>query len=97
MTKKEEIFNLVRKYKELRKVEYGIKKIGVFGSLTKESKENFNDVDIVVDLDSPNLFHLIAIKQELEENLGFEVDIVRYRKKMNPYLKKHIDNEAVYV
>ena len=97
MTKREEIFDLIKKYKELHREEYGIKKIGVFGSLTKKSKENFNDVDIVVDLDSPNLFHLIAIKQELEEFLGFGVDIVRYRSKMNPYLKKHIDNEAVYV
>ncbi|MGD8780080.1 MAG: nucleotidyltransferase domain-containing protein [Ignavibacteria bacterium] len=97
MKKKEKIFDLIKKYKELHQEEYGIKKMGIFGSLAKESKDDFNDIDIVVDLDSHDLFRLIAIKQDLEEHLGLEIDIVRYREKMNPFLKKHIDNEAVYV
>ena len=34
---------------------------------------------------------------DLEENFQRHVDIVRYRDKMNPFLKKRIENEAVYV
>lgn len=95
MTEKDKIFAKVKKYKELHQKEYGIKRIGIFGSLVK--KDNFGDVDIVVDLDTPDLFKLIGIKQELQEELGLDVDVIRYRESMNPYLKKHINNEAVYV
>ena len=43
------------------------------------------------------LFTLIGVKQELEELLQRPVDVVRYREKMNTYLKKQIEREAVYV
>ncbi|OGU36978.1 MAG: nucleotidyltransferase [Ignavibacteria bacterium GWB2_35_6b] len=95
MTEKDKIFDKVKKYKELHQKEYGIKRIGIFGSFVK--KDSFGDVDIVVDLDTPDLFKLIGIKQDLQEELGFNVDVIRYRESMNPYLKKHIDIEAVYV
>lgn len=97
MTKRKEILNTIRRYKESHKSIYGIKRMGVFGSLAENSSLSFNDIDIVVEMDSPDLFYLIGIKQELEETLGYEIDIVRYREKMNPYLKRHIDREAVYV
>jgi len=56
-----------------------------------------SDVDIVVVLDDPDLFNLIGIKQDLEDRLKRHVDVVSYRNRMNPYLRKKIDNEAVYV
>jgi predicted nucleotidyltransferase len=40
---------------------------------------------------------LIGIKQELEEQLHCPVDIIRYREKMNSFLKRRIDHEALYV
>jgi predicted nucleotidyltransferase len=40
---------------------------------------------------------MIGIKQDIEEKFGRHVDIVRYRETMNPFLKKRIDSEAVYV
>lgn len=95
MTEKDKIIDKIQKFRVLHQKEYGINRIGIFGSLVK--KNDFNDIDIVVDLETPDLFKLIGIKQELQEELGINVDVIRYREKMNPYLKKHIDNEAVYV
>jgi len=43
------------------------------------------------------LFNIIGIKQDLEEQLQQAVDIVSYRKNMNEFLKRRIDNEAAYV
>jgi len=40
---------------------------------------------------------LIGIKQDLEERFRCHVDVVRYREKMNPLLRKRIEREAVYV
>lgn len=76
---------------------YGIKKIGIFGSLALDAHGPANDIDVVVELEKPDMFCLIGIKQDLEALFDLPVDIVRYRKSMNKYLKQRIDNDAVYV
>jgi predicted nucleotidyltransferase len=55
------------------------------------------DVDVVVEIAQPDLLTLVAIKQEPEEMLGRPVDIVRYRDRMNPFLKGRVKQEAIYV
>jgi hypothetical protein len=44
-----------------------------------------------------DLFNLIGIKQDLEEQLHLPVDVISYRLNMNPFLKGRIDTEAIYV
>jgi predicted nucleotidyltransferase len=51
----------------------------------------------VVLLEKQDLFNLIGIKQDLEEQLSTPVDIISYREKMNRFLKRRIDAEAIYV
>ncbi len=75
----------------------GITRIGIFGSLARGEATDASDVDVVVELERPDLLLLVGIKQELEELLQRPVDVVRYREHMNPLLKKRIDREAVYV
>lgn len=77
--------------------QYGVSRIGVFGSVARDQMRANSDVDIVVELANPDLFTLVHLKAALEEHLGTPVDIVQYREKMNPFLKAHIQNEAVYV
>lgn len=90
-----EIFLLLKKYKKENK--YQIKKLGVFGSAAKNRMEENSDIDIVVNLRKQDLFDLIGIKQDLEERFMCPVDIVSYRGTMNSFLKKRIDEEAIYV
>jgi predicted nucleotidyltransferase len=54
-------------------------------------------MDVVVELDRPDLLTLVGIKQELEESLHRSVDVVRYRERMNAYLKRRIEQEAIGV
>ena len=37
------------------------------------------------------------IKDDLEKIFNTKVDVIRYRKNMNPYLLKQIDADAIYV
>ena len=76
---------------------YSIEKIGFFGSVSRDEMNENSDIDVVVELTEPDLFSLIGIKQDLETEFNCQVDIVRYRKNMNPFLKNRIDIEAVYV
>jgi predicted nucleotidyltransferase len=96
MDKDEVVFSL-KKFKELNKEKYSIVKIGLFGSVVRNEIMETSDIDIVVELSEPDLFKLIGIKQDLEDQFRRSVDIIRYRNTMNRFLKKRIDEEAVYV
>ncbi len=94
---KHDIILTLRKFKEANKSKYSIIKLGLFGSANRGDITVQSDVDIVVQLDNQDLFNLIGIKQDLEEQLHLPIDIVSYREKMNTFLKQRIDKEAVYV
>jgi len=75
---------------------YGVTKIGVFGSIARnESREN-SDIDVVVEMREPDLFYIVHIKETLEKVFKCPVDVIRYRDKMNRYLKARIDRDACY-
>jgi predicted nucleotidyltransferase len=92
-----EIILTLKKFKEETKNKYHIKSLGIFGSVAKNCMNENSDIDIVVNLTKQDLFELIGIKQDLEEILKYPVDIVSYRDRMNAFLRKRIDKEAVYV
>ncbi|MFA7381910.1 MAG: nucleotidyltransferase domain-containing protein [Desulfurivibrionaceae bacterium] len=94
---RDEVINYLRRFKEMNKDKYQIIRLGFFGSAARDSMIESSDIDVVVELTTPDLFTLIGIKQELEEQLHCPVDIVRYRETMNAFLKSRIDQEALYV
>ena len=94
---KSEIIQTLRSFAELNRDRYEILRIGIFGSAARGNMEELSDIDVVVELGKPDLFCLVGIKQDLEEKFNRPVDIVRYRDRMNAFLKKRMDKEAVYV
>ncbi len=94
---REDVIDVLRKYKQEHQKEYGIEMLGLFGSIARGQATETSDVDIVIQTKKPNLFLLSRIRQELEEQFHMHVDMISYRKKMNRFLKKRIDNEARYV
>lgn len=95
--RRQEILDGLRGMKPALAQQYGVSRIGVFGSAARDQMRADSDIDVVVELANPDLFALVHIKSLLEEHLDRPVDIVQYREKMNPFLKAHIQNEAVYV
>ena len=95
--KRNEIIRTLSGFMDMNKDRYEIIRIGIFGSAARDSMNEQSDIDVVVELGKPDLFYLIGIKQDLEERFNRPVDIVRYRDRMNAFLKKRIDKEAVYV
>jgi len=92
-----EVFDVLKTIKTDLQKEYSLQKIGIFGSFAKGTHSSTSDIDIVVEMAHPSMFELIGIKQSIEERLQRKVDIVRLRKQMNPFLKKCIEEEAIYV
>ena len=75
---------------------YGVTRIGVFGSVARDEPRKNSDVDVVVEMREPDLFYLVHIKDTLEKVLQRQVDVIRYRDKMNRYLKARIDRDVCY-
>ena len=95
--KKEDIILSLRRFKNMNGQKYHIRRIGIFGSAVRDSMHDQSDIDVVVELGKQDLFDLIGIKLDLEEQLNKPVDIVSYRNKMNEFLRRRIDKEAIYV
>ena len=92
-----EIIRTLSDFMDMNRDRYEIIRIGVFGSAIRGSMNEQSDIDVVVKLDKQDLFNIIGIKQDLEEQFSKPVDVISYREKMNQFLKKRIDKEAVYV
>ncbi len=95
MLSKNKILETLHTYKEMHKEQYGIEQIGLFGSYAKDRATEESDVDVFISLRHSNLFLLSRIRIELEELLGISTDIVQIRERMNTYLKKQIEQEAI--
>lgn len=92
-----DVLQTLSRYRQRKQDDYKILKLGVFGSVARDQMTDKSDVDVVVELGYPDLLVLVGIKQDLEELLQRPVDIVRYRSIMNDFLKRRIEQEAVYI
>lgn len=76
---------------------YGIKRVGVFGSLVRGEAKESSDIDLIFDFEKDfGLFALSGLKIALEEKLGKKVDIVEFSS-LDPYIGANILNEAVII
>lgn len=93
---KEQILQIIREHKQELAERYLVKKVGIFGSVARNTAGPDSDIDIVVEME-PNLLLQAELKAALEALLMRKVDVIRYWKRMNQYLKAHIDEDALYV
>jgi len=94
---KEELLRGLKEYKERHLRKYGITSLGIFGSVARGDDTETSDIDVVVELEKPDLFVLGNIKLDIEEAFGRHVDIVRKRERMNPLLAARIERDVIYV
>ena len=94
---KESVLSILQQHKNSFAKRFGVTRLGAFGSAIRGDSFVYNDVDIVIEMQKPDLFFMVHIKDELEEALDCPVDVIHYRKRMNGFLKKRINEEAVYV
>jgi hypothetical protein len=94
---KNAILAILRDFKNNFQDDYQIQQIGLFGSVAKDLNTENSDIDIVIKTSKADLFAMVHIKDYLEKIFNTKVDIVRYRENMNPFLKKEIDENSIYV
>lgn len=92
----QEYIDLLRQYKEDHAQAYGIKEMGIFGSVARGEQKESSDIDIYIEGEAQSLLTMSHIKIELESLLERKVDIVRLRNNMNLSLRKRILEEGIY-
>jgi len=79
------------------KKDYGVKKIGVFGSFVNGKPGKNSDIDILVEFLKPvSFFEFIEVEDFLSKILKRKVDLAT-KNALKPAIKKDILKEVVYV
>jgi hypothetical protein len=75
--------------------EYGVLRIGLFGSSARDEQTAVSDIDILVSMDSPTFDRYMDLKFELEDRFGAPVDLV-LQDSVKDRLRDRVEQDALY-
>lgn len=88
---------LIEDFFDILSQEHKVKKIGIFGSVAKNSYTKDSDIDILVEFSQPvSLFAFIELENFLSKSLKRKVDLVT-KNALKPAIKKDVLKEVLYV
>ena len=99
MMTQSDILSYLSQHKEDFFKEFGLVKLGIFGSFGRNEAKEDSDIDIIIELDNDvdDIYRKkLAFKHELESYFQRKVDIAR-EKYLKPLAKKSIMNDVIYV
>ncbi len=100
MLRDEKVIKILRKELPHLGLEYGVKKIGLFGSFAEGTEREDSDIDILVELEKPIGLKFIELAEHIEKLLGKKVDILTSEGIKGIRLKKvarDIERNLLYV
>ena len=94
---KDEILRLIESNRPVFR-EFGIVKLGLFGSYVRNEQKADSDIDIIVEFEAgkKNYARFFSLSEFLERLFNKKVDLLT-DKGISPYLKPSIEKEAIYV
>ena len=91
MKTKQEILKILSQHLVQMRNEYGVEKIGVFGSVVNEEQTLTSDVDVLVEFSRAiGMVKFLQLENNLQKLLGSKVDLVTRNA-----LKKHIGRQIL--
>ncbi len=90
-----DIENILGDNKSLLEEKFKVKRIGIFGSYTRNEESKTSDVDILVELYEPIGWDFVELKLFLEDLLGLKVDLVTTNA-IKPVMRSDILQEVIY-
>ncbi len=92
---REQILSYLKRAKTHFARDYGVNRIGLFGSTARGQHSASSDIDIIVEMSSPTFDRYMDLKFELEDRFGAPVDLV-LMDNLKPRLRPTVEREAVY-
>ncbi|WP_057938010.1 nucleotidyltransferase family protein [Algoriphagus resistens] len=96
MSTLQEIKNALSVHKNRLFNDYPLKSMAIFGSYSRREQNDSSDLDILVDFSDRIGVRFIDLAEELENIVGFKVDLVSRKGIKEKYLK-YIDSDLIYV
>ncbi|HEY9663224.1 MAG TPA: nucleotidyltransferase family protein [Allocoleopsis sp.] len=76
---------------------YQVTELGIFGSYARQEQTETSDVDVLIDyVQTPTLFKLVELREDLSEVLGMKVDVVT-KNGLKPSIRERVLSEVVYL
>ncbi len=99
MLRLDDILQTLKQEKEFLRKEYGVQRIGVFGSFARGTQTQDSDIDFVVDFDKdlPDLFETkYRLRRYLADTFDRQVDLANLEA-IKPYVLEEISKEFRFV
>ncbi len=93
----QDCINKLAAFKQAFGTQFGITKLGIFGSVAREENTEDSDIDIVVEVEKPTLSLMFELREKLKALFNCHVDLVRFRSTLRPLFKSNILNDVIYV
>jgi predicted nucleotidyltransferase len=76
---------------------YGIKRIGLFGSVARDEARPDSDVDVILEVAVTDVGEYFRLVEEIESAFPVPVDVVRLRPDLRPFFLQRLERDGVYV
>ena len=93
---KEDILKTIESKRDFIEREFGVKKIGLFGSYAKDEQTDNSDIDFYVDFKKKSFDNLLGLWVYLEDLFNKKVDILHKHKNSNSIFLNSILKEVTY-
>lgn len=92
----EEIRSVLAVHREELRSRFGVKEIGIFGSLARGEARPESDIDLVVEFERPIGLAFTELAEYLETLLRMKVDVVS-KHGIKPRLLHSVEHDLIYV
>ena len=92
----QEIKNTLSSHKSRLFNDYPIKSMAIFGSYSRKEQKDTSDLDILVEFSDRIGIRFVDLADDLENIVGFKVDLVSKKGIKEKYLKS-INSDLIYV
>jgi len=91
-----QIIRILKAEKSFLNKEFGVTRIGIFGSFAKGKESDESDIDFIVEMKQARFDHLAGLQIYLEKKFSRKIEIVRKGKNVSGRFAIRLENEAIY-
>ena len=93
-----EIIAYLKKNRKFFHEMFGVTRIGIFGSFTREEQTSSSDIDMVIEIEKnrKNIHSFLEVKRFLEKELARKIDM-GFEHSLKPVIRDKIKGQIIYV
>lgn len=97
---RDKVLQIIKTHRSYLQTEYGVEKIGLFGSIATDTADADSDIDLVVQFNKPIGFRFYELVEYLEKIFNRKVDVLTpdgIESIRNKTISSNIKRTALYV